>query len=328
MFRYIFTCVLLVVVGSYTVIGQNSKVAQISGYLSIDDSWEPVIYISHIPTFEDMYYMSNKMIIAKTSIDSLGYFEFNIDFLPKVENLYRLHIVKKGDTPATLIIGGKDENHLFLVLNHFSNVQLNGYSSYSPFKNVSFTNSAQNNSFQRVSDIVYKSDSIASESSESKRSLIEQQLHSNLLTIADTSSNFLVSLYAIYRSKFESNYSSDLEYYKSYIEKWKGQNNPYFHSFTKQLPVNSNNSILAAVVLALFLSLLGFFLGKISIDNNRKIKKLSVQERKVYDMLTQSATNQEIANNLNIGLSTVKSHVSSIYSKLNVKSRKEITNVK
>lgn len=327
-FRYSFIILLLIIIGSHIVVGQDRTIAHISGRISVDDSWEPILYISHIPTFEEMYYMSNKMIIAKTGIDSLGYFEFNITFLPKVENLYRLHIVKKGDTPATLIIGGKDENHMFLVLNRFTNLHLNTNSSSSPFKKIVFENSSQNNSFQNISNLVYKADSIASESSASKRALIEKQLYSDLLSIADTSSNFLVSLYAIYKSKFESNYSENLDYYNSYVKKWKNKNNPYYNSFVKQLPIQNNQRVIIAVILSSVLVVIGYFLGKKSIYKNRKIKKLSIQERRVYELLLQGASNQEIADRLSIGLSTTKSHVSSIYSKLNVKSRKEIINLK
>lgn len=178
-------------------------------------------------------------------------------------------------------------------------------------------------------------DSIASESSASKRSLIEDQLQKDLLFIADTSNNFLVSLYAIYKSKFESNYSTNMDFYKSYIKRWWNQDDAYFMSFAKQLPINSNikstdNSkmIVFGVILAFILIVVGFFLGKRGLKKSKKLEKLSIQERKIYELLQQGATNQEISNHFSIGLSTVKSHVSSIYAKLNVKSRKDILNMK
>ncbi len=327
------TLLTLVAIGP-AVVGQHNETTSISGYLPIDDTWEPVVYLSHISTFEEMHYMSSKMIIAEGNIDSLGYFNINLDFLPKAENLYRLHAVKSGNTPATLIIGGRDENHLFLIHDGMANLELTGLSSYAPFKNVMFKHSKQNNAIQHITNMVYQSDSIGSVSSASKRSLIEHQLHANLLSIADTSSNLLVSLYALYKSKFESNYPSNLAYYESFIEQRKDEDNTYYKAFLKRLPVAHNNELPATpnsnaviiVVMALILGVAGFFLGKFGLRKNRKLKKLSVQERKVYELLLQSATNQEIADHLNIGLSTVKSHVNSIFSKLNVKSRKELLN--
>ena len=131
--------------------GQKTN-GSIYGKLLLDNSWSSTIYLSHIPTFDDMYAMSSEMIIAKTGIDSLGYFEFNIDFLPVEENLFRLHIVKKDDSPATLIIGGKDENHLFLIANRYSKIHFTSELYYPPFKNIVFENSKENQSFQRITN--------------------------------------------------------------------------------------------------------------------------------------------------------------------------------
>ena len=317
---------LLFFISSHLVVAQAERSYHISGNLEIDETWEPIIYISHIPTFEEMYYMSNEMIIAKTEMDSLGYFEFDLDFLPKADNLYRLHIIKKGNPPATLIIGGKDENHLFLILNRFSKLELYSNSTYTPFKSVYFKNSAKNNSLQRISNMVNKSDSIGSLSSASKRLLINNQLQSELLSIADTSSNFLVGLYALYKSKIQSNHTSNLNFLNSFNDKWKSQNNSHYNIFKEQDPTQNKSGVIITTIFAVILFLLGFLLGKTNFNKNRKLKKLTIQERKVYDLLSSSLTNQEIANKLNIGINTVKSHVTSIYSKLKIKSRKEIVN--
>jgi hypothetical protein len=257
-----YKCIFTIIIPR-TTNAQNKSIAHISGHLSIDNTWDSIIYLSHISTFDDMYVMSNEMILARTVIDSLGYFKFNLDFLPKQENRYRLHIIKKEDTPATLIIGGKDENHLFLIANCFSNIQLISNSSYPPFRYVTYDNSEENSDFQEISQMVFKADSIAAESSASKRMLIESHLHKDLLFIADTSNDFLVSLYAIYKTRFESNYSSSMDFYKSYIIRWRNQDNAYFKSFAKQLPINSNtNVIVISVILAFILTIIGFFIGK------------------------------------------------------------------
>lgn len=320
---------LLGILSNPFVFGQNKTDTYISGYLSIDDTWDSKIYLSHIPTFDDMYVMSNEMIIARTGIDSHGYFKFSLDFLPPGENLYRLHIIKKGDTPATLIIGGRDENHLFFLVNKFSNIKLISKSPYPPFKDVIYENSRENKSFQQITNLVYVADSISAVSTAAKRSLVEKKLQEDLLTIADTSSNLLVSLYAIYKSKFESNYFSNETFYNSYRKRWKNQDNVYLKNFSEQLPQSQDTTSLKAdifivIAIVFVFSITAFFLGKNGLKRNKKIERLSVQERKIHELLQKGATNQEISSHFNIGLSTVKSHVSSILSKLKVKSRKEI----
>jgi DNA-binding NarL/FixJ family response regulator len=82
------------------------------------------------------------------------------------------------------------------------------------------------------------------------------------------------------------------------------------------------------ISLGIILTILGYVIGKYNLFKNNRINNLTVQERKVLDLLKEGATNKEISEEFNIGISTVKSHVSSILTKLKVKSRKEIMNLK
>lgn len=53
--------------------------------------------------------------------------------------------------------------------------------------------------------------------------------------------------------------------------------------------------------------------------------QLSRQEEKIKNLILQGKTNKEIAAELFISISTVKTHTSNIYSKLNVSNRKDLT---
>ena len=311
------------------VFSQTNKMAVVSGKLNLDNSWSSTLYLSHISSFEEIYLMSNKMIIAETVIDSLGNFQFQLDYLPKGENLYRLHVVKKEDSPATLIIGGKDENHLFLILKSTSNIQLSNSAYQSPFRKISYKSSPENTAFQQITEIVYKADSIASESSASKRSLIESKLYQDLKLIADTSTNFLVSQYAIHKNPKLLTYSSNEAFYNRYYSKWKKQTGNYFKVFEKKIPIQQKESNYGWVIFLVFVTIVILLvLLKTNVLKPNRIKNLTLQERKIFELLKEGASNQEISDNLNIGLSTVKSHATSIYSKLKVKSRKDIVNMK
>ncbi len=299
------------------------------GNLKFNKSWENRIFLSYIPTFEDMFSMSNQMIIAEAVIDSLGNFEFELGFIPEETRLFRLHIVKKGDAKTTLIIGGVDENHWFFIANRNSHINIKTVNSGAPFRNIQIYDAEENEDFQKVTDLVFTSDSIASVSGAAKRKFVEDRLFETLQLIADSSTHPLVSLYAIYNSDVDSNLDENKQFYSQYLDKWEGRSDPYYEAFRAKIPasIQSGNTI-KYVFLAIVLLLIGFVIGRFSLSTNKRIKKLSVQERKVYELLRQGATNQEISDQYNIGLSTVKSHVSSILSKLNVKSRKEIMNLK
>ena len=306
----------------------DKKDGVIYGNLHVDDVWSSEIYLSYIPTFDDMYLIANYAIISETKIDSLGNYSFDISFLPEEYNLFRLHIVKKGDAPNTLTIGGKDENHLFLLANCYSAIEIESKGNTPPFRNVTFKKSINNRSFLEITKLAFIADSITNECSNTKAKFIENQLNNKLRSIADTCLNPLVSLYAIYNSNFENNYISNMEFYEAYLKKWENQNSSYFEAFRKELPLrrkNSNTTII--VLLVIVLISISFYFGKWTKKKQVGIKKLSVQERKVLELLKKGATNQEIAENCHIQITTVKSHVSSIFVKLNIKSRKEVMNM-
>jgi len=83
------------------------------------------------------------------------------------------------------------------------------------------------------------------------------------------------------------------------------------------------------ILVAAISFILGLIISKVfpSQSTNKNFKLLSIQERKIHEALKDGKSNKEISEEFNIGISTVKSHVSSIYSKLNIKSRKEILNL-
>ena len=97
---------------------------RINGTLLLDDPWEPIIYMSEIQSFEQMYTVDEEMIVCASKIDSSGSFILKGDFLPKKDRLYRLHLCKKGDPVSTIIIGGKEENFFFLIANHNSQLSI------------------------------------------------------------------------------------------------------------------------------------------------------------------------------------------------------------
>jgi DNA-binding CsgD family transcriptional regulator len=68
----------------------------------------------------------------------------------------------------------------------------------------------------------------------------------------------------------------------------------------------------------------------VEVSNKQKDEKLnfenllSIRENEIFELIVSSKSNQEIANQLNISLNTVKFHIKNMYEKLQVKSRKEV----
>jgi len=304
----------------------------IQGNILLDTSiWQPVIYLSIIPDFDDMNAMSDEMIIEKANIDLTGRFAINTEFLPEGDNLYRIHIAKKNDPPASLIIGGKDENHFFLIVNKHSVIQILDTSRLDLIRDVIVTGYAPNEMLHQIDGTASFLDSTGFNGSYIKTELIKSAIYEKLRFIADTCSNPLVSLYALYKSNFEKNYPVNQQFYKDYLVKWKNEQSSYFAEFKNKIPSSGSLSSLLFILSCITFFLLGILVFKVFLKRPKKdrsiIHELSMQERKIFTLIIEGKSNKEISEILNIGLSTVKSHVSSIYSKLDINSRKDILNM-
>ncbi|MDC8003601.1 LuxR C-terminal-related transcriptional regulator [Aureisphaera galaxeae] len=306
---------------------QGEHTPGIRGKLQLDSIWDPVVYLSHIPTLNDMYHMSTGMIISEASLDSLGNFSFATDYLSEDDQLYRIHISKKGAPMGSLIIGGDEENHMFVVGNKYSSIVLENIPGNPPFTPVEIQGYRPAQELREVDRIYTYVDSTHFKGSSVKGEFVTKAIYEKLRFVADTSSHSLVSLYALHRSKFETNYPINKSFYEGYLKKWKGEKSNYFKTFRSQLPQESSKDYTAYILIGLAFFILGFVLNHFLKRKKKKgpnpIQKLSVQERKILEEIKQGRSNKEISETFNIGLSTVKSHVSSIYTKLNIKSRKE-----
>ncbi len=323
-----FLKLIILLVGFSCFSQSNSKnEPTIQGKLLLDSIWEPVVYLSHIPTFNDMNTMSNEMIIAETKVDSSGFFLFSSGNLPENDNLFRLHISKKGAPAASLIIGGKEENHIFFIANNMSQIYIKNKDTAKLFKEYIIEGHSPNQSLRKIDQIVSFNDSTDYELSSIKKEFVIKANHEKLRHVADTSSHPIVSLYALHHSKFESTFLTNQKFYKIYLKKWEGENSSYFRALRAKLPKEEGSKTIWFFLIGGSFFILGFILNYYFNTrrkrNRNQLKSLSVQERKIFQLMKSGKSNKEISEEYNIGLSTVKSHVSNIYSKLNINSRKE-----
>lgn len=317
------------------VFNQNLKSQQeIRGQIIIDSTlWTPVMYLSYISDFDKLYTLKYEMIMDTAHINKKGEFRFSTDYLPDGDNLLRIHICKKNSPPVSLIIGGREENYLIIIANKEFNIIILDTSKAGVFKNVRFEGYYPNTLLQQIDGIANYLDSTSVYDSPIKNELINNAVFEKLRHFADTCSNPLVSLYALNRSNFEKNYPVNQVFYRNFLSKWRREHSTYFVEFRKKFPVleRSGSGIWLYFLIAVICLFIGIFLTatyyKFYKKNQNILGKLSLQERKVFALLMDGRSNKEIAEILNIGLSTAKSHVNSIYSKLEINSRKDVLNL-
>ncbi len=113
-----------------------TSASEIKGKIVMDESWEPVIYLSAINSFDDFNTAAYDFLVYQTRIDSLGYFEMKDLILPEGDRIYRLHICKKNDPVSTIIIGGQDENFIHFIMNNQSVINIHPDARKPFFQNI------------------------------------------------------------------------------------------------------------------------------------------------------------------------------------------------
>ncbi len=324
---------LMILLASMACFSQSNDEPSIKGKLQLDSIWEPVVYLSHIPTFKDMNTMSSRMIIAEAKIDTSGYFSFPTSQLSSEDNLFRIHLSKKGQPATSLIIGGAEENHIFFISNPNSEIYISNADSLGLFGDYTVKGYQPNSDLMIIDQIIEDSENNAASNSLIKKEFIEETLNKQLRHIADTSAHPIVSLYALNKSKFETTFLDNQKFYKAYLEKWADDDSSYFRELRNKLPKEEQTSIYWYLVVGVGFFIMGFLINYFFVSKQKKKKNsllstLSVQERKIFNLIQSGRSNKEISEEYNIGISTVKSHVSNIYSKLNIKSRKEAMDIK
>lgn len=315
--------------------------AEIKGELSIGDGWRPVMYLSAVNSFKDLNTASYDFLIAAAEIDSTGQFHFDLDALPTEDRLYRLHISKKGDPISTIIIGSKEQNYLHFVMNNKSVIELQVRGNQN-FPNMSVIGHPAN---QELEQLIQNRKSLhipLNIPTEENRKLLRNSVYQKYQSIEDESKSSLISLLAIH---FMEEVRPSAEVLSEYaglgkILTEKGDSSPYAQAFIDKLgfiEYQNADSPLAGYwwVLIPFILLMGVLTyrrkGKSTPVANSDLdmsksngESLSVRERKVLELLRDGKTNKEISSDLHIEVSTVKSHVHSIYNKLGIRSRKDL----
>jgi len=126
---------------------------------------------------------------------------------------------------------------------------------------------------------------------------------------------------------------TNTDYYQTFLIELKKStiiSNEYVfleNALLKASFIDTNQKYQSSFNINLFLGLLlAFVLSFLLIFNKRKTVTIDLtkQEIIIKKLIIDGKTNKEIASDLHISLSTVKTHISNIYQKLNITNRKEL----
>lgn len=311
-----------------------------------------IVYLSIIEDYRKLSRISLEQIIKKTETDSLGRFNFEGDNLSDENRIYRIHI----DECAT---GESESNHFFGTCENSKSILFIANNKDMISFPTSFTDEvlceviATNEKSSAFLEIDFLKDEMAFDfndfRSTASRKLNSKKWFSTFQSFGQQLDEPLAELYIFdflsdKRNETYAYYLKDVatnSYYSALSERLESKypNTIFTKLYQEEIETDqqlasqkSSSSSYWKWILGSLLAislLFNLFLMKRqqSIQKKQKdssLEKLTTQEQKIVNEILKDKTNKEIASDLFISVSTVKTHINNLYKKLNVSSREDI----
>ncbi|MEM1220133.1 MAG: helix-turn-helix transcriptional regulator [Bacteroidota bacterium] len=315
----------------------------ISGYLDTPEKGKRV-YLSLL-RYDEQMAISKDQNLFSTLTDSTGYFSFTGKLLPKEHKLYRIH-ANLDESSQGFDIADVDE------LKNFHNFIFSNTDTivFEPSKNLWFTRSTNTNvadrewrdylafkkqlrkEFAGIKNNEAKIQSLSQLLSELKTYLVEANTHPLVK---------LMSLYTIQEEVLKNDFEQDAAYYFDLQNALSAyySNQSYALQFEELLSSLSIAGLqrkvgfyqklvcsLAVLVLVLMI-VIGLLVRKLRQTKKQPVEgpiNLTKQEARIAKLILADKTNKEIASELFISLSTVKTHIRHLYAKYEVSNRQQL----
>ncbi|WP_298546818.1 LuxR C-terminal-related transcriptional regulator [uncultured Aquimarina sp.] len=302
----------------------------VSGYLHLENSenWEEKVNLSKVQlngTANGYTYIP----IASSSISKEGYFSFDQKWFDNKDQIYRIHVNPiKSISRRT---GVAKNSKLFILSKKDSIYFEKGTSLFDSYT----TNNKAHKEWQQLKKFESKFESLHDDFDTEKYLLRTKGYAKDSLQI------LLVKLISIKKlddkKLLEKDIKENTAYYTSLLKELKSSEiDPalFLYLENKLSLVYKENtdekysiSILLNGIACLIIIALVFLIFKRRRNSqNNNLVSLSKQENTIKELIISGKSNKEIANELFISINTVKTHISNIYSKLHISSRKELIN--
>jgi len=313
----------------------------IEGKINMKGEWQSTIYLATIDRLDNYYSANAEFIINSATIDTEGNFKLSGDNLPDHSQFYRLYLVKEENSEfnACLYEGGDNHNFVHLILNNQSDITIDAdQNTFAPFGDYTLRGDIENQLMNNLGRLIYPSYMYYEIKFPSELQFSQNKLNKDLFVFADTCSSVLVSLAAINSTDYEGYFDTNEDRYISFGEILKSnfKDHPYTSDYLNKLRYYSRDyengfSVLWKCLCGLLMfTILGlvYYIQKLRsrikispVESKSKLVHYTSQELKILDLIQKGNSNKEIASELFIELSTVKSHINKLYAKLNVKNR-------
>ncbi len=340
-----FFVLILLFINSHALFGQYHFSGQVS-----QENVGNAIYLSLVEDYRKSSRVYLDQIVQKSEVDSLGHFSFEGNNLSDQNRIYRIHLDGCSDnTGANHFLGqcNNSKNVLFIANNtdtlefptSFENQSLCTITSTNPKSGL----------LLEIEDLkAHMAYDFADYPSEANKKLNLDKWFATLHNFGEETNEPLAELY-IYdflsdkRNETFRFYLEDLtsnDYYENladrlvrnypeavFTQQYQAEisTDKELASFNKPKSSKWNRTIIALLAVSILGNVL-FFLGKRKKNSTSELlEKLTPQEQKIVNLILQNKTNKEIATELFVSVSTIKTHINNLYKKLGITSREEMT---
>ncbi len=316
-----------------------------------NDSIYSAAYLSIIEDYRKISGVHEEQIINKVKINT-HFFEFKGNNLDVKNKIYRIHIDNCNDAELdTNHFNGKCDTsrEIIFIANNRDTVNLPISLENQVFCAIE-SNNKQSNAFFQIDSLKEQMRyDYGNYRSEANKKLNNRKWFAKLQQFGEQQNEPLAELY-IYNflsdrtSDLYSYYLKDINantYYDELLDRLKSKypNSSYTVQYEAEItsdrfissPSNANAFSwkyfgYLLLLLSVLANILLLFKLKRTKKNQKKelTNKLTQQEQKILDLILEDKTNKEIAIEVFISLSTVKTHINNLYKKLNIESREQL----
>lgn len=328
---------------------------EIKGKIVMKEGWQPVVFLASLNSPSDLSVASPDFIIARSFIKADGSFEIITPDVPEEERFYRLYLVK-GDNSLVEFNSASNRNFIHLLLSRNSDLELEAETDDNAFRVLSFGGDAAelNKKILDFDTEVSKMKSqLAGEITKARRDYLTNEQVVFIRNFVEGEENAMVGLYALYQiDGKDTDFLRHPDFYLNFQEKLENQypgtsyTDAYadllkdligFRDMVCEMPgvqPKWKDQLLVAqsvFILLLFSALIWLLVilrkykSGLAKNSGRRnlIDGLTTKQQEILQMLADGKTNKEIAQELFVELSTVKTHINNIYRQLDVTSRQE-----
>ncbi len=324
---------------------------EISGTIEFQEgTFRNKVFLAIVEPNKPFWNVSRKQIINSGIINEGGFFSIKGNNLPEEESILRLYLVT-GDSEVEF--RSMPKNYVVLIANNQSNIEISSNDFGRSLDSYSFSGDFQKENYKILElekslldghKMISSDHYYSPKSEELLRSKRTKRIHNFCLN----NDSPLTSIFALHNINLEDNYLENALFYDELLTKLLRQKNPsrYILELERQINrikndgvdvrLNEKNNYEVNYLLVLVLVLLTSYIiflrvtkkkleSKIAnADLSDSISLLTQREREIVNLAMKNLQNKEIADQLNIEVSTVKTHLSAAYKKLQVNNRAQL----